>query len=82
LAARAFGDQFDACCVQGFDQFHEGVDCAAYYPVARFHALDGRQRKAGEFREAPLIDLKQGAGGAHLGRSNHVLNIDFNISNS
>ena len=38
------------------DQLHQRIDIAADHAVARFHALDRRDRQAREFRELALVD--------------------------
>ena len=66
LAGGALADQFDTGGVERPDELFERIDIAANDRLARFHALDGGQREAGEFRELPLIDLQQRPRGAHL----------------
>jgi hypothetical protein len=60
VACRALADELEAGLVERGDEFHEGIHVSAHDVRARLHALNGRQRKTGEFSELPLIDIQQG----------------------
>ncbi len=53
---RAFADQLDAIGRKRIDQLHQRVDIAAHDAVARFHALNGWQRQAGNLRQLALVE--------------------------
>jgi len=65
-------DQFDTRILQSRNQLHERIDIAADHAVARLHALDGRQRQAGQFGELALVDAKQRPRRPQLCSSNHA----------
>lgn len=64
-------DQDNSVSVQCCDQLHEGVDISSDHPLAGFHSLDRRHRKARLFGELALIDTGESARRAHLGGSDH-----------
>src|SRR6185312_16176348 len=57
----SLADEFHPCAVERGDQLHQRIDIASNDPVARFHALDGRDRESGEDGERALIDTEEGA---------------------
>ena len=65
-AGSAFADQRQAGGFKRGDQLGQRIDGAADDAVAGLHALDGRHRQAGQFRQPPLVDAKQRAGRAKL----------------
>jgi hypothetical protein len=75
VADRSLADQFDARRRQRFDEFHQRIHIAPDDPVARFHALDGGQRKTRTLGQLALIDLQQRSCGSHLCAGYHALNI-------
>ena len=58
-AGGSLADEFHARAAQRLDQFHQRIDIAANDAVARFHALNGRYRKARQFGELALIDAEE-----------------------
>src|SRR6516162_16654 len=76
---RAFADQFDARGRKRVDELHQRVDISPDDPLARFHALDGGQRKTRALGEFALIDLQQRACSPHLRSSYHVLDIRIDV---
>src|SRR5262249_34334158 len=74
----AFPDQFDASGCKRVDKLHQRVDISPDHPLARFHALDGRQRETRALGQLALIDLQQRPRGPHLRSSYHVLDIRIN----
>src|SRR5690606_28798371 len=73
VAGLVFADQLDPGGAECADDLGERVDHAAHGAFAGFHALDGGQGDAGQLGQAALVDAKQGAGGPHLGGSDHGL---------
>ena len=71
VAGRVVGDELDAERVERRDKLHQRIDIAADHALAGFHALDGRQRQAGQFSKRALIDAEDCSGGAQLARSDH-----------
>ena len=64
VAHRAFGDQLDAGRIERSDQLHQRIDISAYDSLARLHALNCRNRQAGQFRERFLVDTEKRPRGA------------------
>jgi hypothetical protein len=59
LARGIIGDEFDAQGIERTDELHERVNIAPDHTLARFHALDSRQRQPGCFGKPALIDAKK-----------------------
>src|SRR5215470_4185094 len=68
----ALADQLNAGGAKRIDELHQRIDIAADDAVARFHALDGRQRQARALGQRLLVDAQQGPGRPHLSASNHA----------
>jgi hypothetical protein len=82
MADRSLADQLDTRSRQGFDEFHQRIHISPDDPLARFHALDGGERKTRTLGELALIDLEQRSGGAHLLASYHALDIRIDVQNN
>jgi hypothetical protein len=72
-------DQRNAGLVERVDQLHQRFDVAAHDVIARLHALDRRQRQAGELGECALVDSEQSPSRPHLCCRYHAKNIITNV---
>src|SRR6185437_12583388 len=72
LAGGSLADELHPRPVQRGDQLHQRIDVAPNDTLARFHALDGRDREAGQAGERTLIDAEEGARRSKLRSRNHV----------
>ncbi len=74
-ARHVAADQLHARALQRLDHFGQAVDQSAHIAVARFHALDGGQRDAGQLGQRTLVDAEHGARGTHLSGGHHATHI-------
>jgi hypothetical protein len=72
-------DQFDPRTLQGRNQLHERIDVAADDAVARFHALDGGDRKIRKVGGLPLIYVQERTGRPELVGRNHEMAVSGEI---
>jgi hypothetical protein len=57
-ANHVVADQLNAGTIEGFNDFGERINDAPNVAAAGFHALDGRQRDAGQLGKLALIDAQ------------------------
>jgi hypothetical protein len=72
LAARMVRDHFYSGPIERRDDLGQGIDDTAHVSLARFHALDGRQRYPGKFGQRLLIDPEQSSGCTQLRSCDHA----------
>ena len=78
--ARSLGrDEFDAQRFEGADELHQRIHVAADHILARFHALDGRQRQPGRFGELALINAEERARGPELAGGDHRVDVRIDV---
>ncbi|MGO9006519.1 MAG: hypothetical protein ACLQIQ_04115 [Beijerinckiaceae bacterium] len=69
---RAFANEFDSRLLERADQLRQGLDVSPNDAITRFHALDCRQRKFGDFGQFSLVKTEQGTGSPKLRGRYHV----------
>ena len=77
--ARVVGDELDAERIEGGDELHQRIDVAADHALARFHALDGRQRQPGRFSELALINAEKRARSPELAGGDHRADVRIDV---